>query len=150
MASRRWQPHVLVVDGSRPVLDLFHDLLVGEGYRVSLLTHPDADVEGIKRLGPDLIVLDLVFAGADSGWRLLEQLLWDEDTATIPIVVCSGAVHVVHRVADQLRDLGIPVVLKPFDVDELLRAVAGALACAGRAIAVGMPVGIDHAGSQAR
>lgn len=118
--------HVLAGDDSPVILQLFREILELEGYRVSL--SPEAlDVAAVKRVGPDLVILDHMLGdGEGSGWELLGQLRDDPATARLPIVVCTGAVHRVRENADLLARLGIEVVLKPFDIDRLVEAVNGA------------------------
>ena len=138
MSAWPLQPHGLAVDGSPAVLDLCRDLLAGVGYHVSLASYPDTDVAKVKRLGPDGIILDLVPGGRDTDWPFLQQLMGDRDTAGVPVIVCTGAIHLVRALADQLDEMGVSVELKPFDIDELLRAVGDALTRPGRRISPAM------------
>jgi CheY-like chemotaxis protein len=110
------------------VLALFRDLLEVEGYRVTLA--PDAlDLAAVKRVGPDLVILDrMLEEGAGSGWHLLDDLRRDPATAALPVVVCTGAVHRVRENAALLDQFGASLVLKPFDIDRLLRTIGDALA----------------------
>ena len=116
-------PHILAGDDSPEVLALFRDLLEGEGYRVTL--SPDAlDLATIKRLSPDLVIFDhMIEEGPGSGWHLLQALRQDPATATLPIVVCTGAVQRVRENAALLQRLRARLVLKPFDIDRLLQAI---------------------------
>jgi len=116
-------PHILAGDDSPEVLALYRDLLEGEGYRVTL-SPDDLDLAMIKRLSPDLVILDhMIEDGPGSGWDLLRALRQDPSTATLPIVVCTGAVQRVRENAALLHRLRARLVLKPFDIDRLLRAI---------------------------
>ena len=118
--------HILAGDDSPVILDLFREILEAEGYRVSLSTEA-LDLDRVKRVEPDLVILDhMLGEGEGSGWQLLQQLRRDPETAELPIVVCTGAVHRVRENEALLRDLGIGVVFKPFDIDRLLEVVNGA------------------------
>ena len=44
-------------------------------------------------------------------------------TSAIPLLVCTAAVGDVQERAAALADAGVPVLLKPFDIDELLNRV---------------------------
>ena len=122
MPSRPPQ-HVLAGDDSPEILELFRDILESEGYRVSLSAEP-LNLDQVKRAAPDLVILDhMIGDGEGSGWRLLEDLRGNPDTATLPVVVCTGAVHRVRENEALLEQLGVQVVLKPFDIDRLLEAV---------------------------
>lgn len=115
--------HILAGDDSPAILDLLREILEAEGHRVSVST--DAlDLPTIKRVDPDVVVLDhMVDDGDRSGWRLIQQIRDDPQTAALPIVVCTGAVHRVRQQASLLERLGVDVVLKPFDIDHLVATV---------------------------
>ena len=121
-------PHVLVINDERDNLFLFRELLEEEGYRVSTLTYPMAEVGDLVILGPDLLILDMVFGGEDRGWQFLQQLRLDRRTAALPVLVCTAAVRLVRDVREYLERMGIGVVLKPFDIDPFLEEVKRHLA----------------------
>ena len=118
--------HILAGDDSPEILELFRDILEAEGYRVSV-TSASLDVDQVKRLAPDLVILDhMILDGEGSGWQLLQALRRDPTTAGLPVVVCTGAVQRVRENQALLDRLGACVVFKPFDIDRLLEAVSGA------------------------
>lgn len=122
--------HILVVNDSQEILDLFREILEEEGYRVSLSTFAFRDLEEIIRLQPDLIILDFMIGGEDYGWQLLQKVRMSRATAAIPIVVCTAAVQLVRHLEGHLKEKRVGIVLKPFDIDDLLREVDVALAAA--------------------
>ena len=117
-------PHVVVINDEEDLLALFRELLEGEGYRVSTLTYPTADLADLQILGPDLIILDMLFGGEDRGWQFLQHLRLTRATAQLPVIVCTAAVRLVREAQDYLTDMGIGVILKPFDIDPFLAEVA--------------------------
>lgn len=121
------QRHILVIDGSQALLDLFRDLLAGEGYRVSTQTDLDRDLAAITRLAPDLIILDYLCRTEDQGWPLLRQLRANHETQTIPVILCTGVLDEVEGLGEHLTEFGVRVVLKPFDLDHLLGVIRHAL-----------------------
>ena len=121
-------PHVVVINDEQDMLDLFRDMLEEEGYRVSTLTYPMADLGDLQILAPDLIVLDMLFGGEDRGWQYLQWIRMTRATATLPIIVCTAAVRLVRDAHDYLTRMGIGVVLKPFDIDPFLDEVRRRLA----------------------
>ena len=127
MAITAAQRHILVINDSPAILDLFRDLLEGEGYRVSL-SFVAVDLAKIKRIAPDLIVLDFMFGGEHRGLELLQKLRMDRGTAPIPVVVCSAAIAAIRQMEGHLLGKGTGLVLKPFDVDELLAEIGHAWA----------------------
>ncbi len=57
-------------------------------------------------------------------FALLDQLAANPATAALPVVLCSGAARELEQAADRLAHPHLAVVLKPFDIDELLAVVA--------------------------
>jgi CheY-like chemotaxis protein len=119
--------HVLVIDDDPAVLALFRELLEEEGFQVSIHSSIDRNLEEIKMFAPDLIVLDYLWAYEDACWSLLQMLRNDPATTALPILLCTGAVHKVGVHQNQLAAMDIGVVLKPFNIDELVMAIRGAL-----------------------
>lgn len=75
---------------------------------------------------PDLVLLDRQLPGVD-GLVVLRQLRNDPATARIPVVVVSAEAAPAN-VAALLDAGGADSVVKPFDVNGLLRVIADALA----------------------
>ena len=120
-------PHILAINNDPDVLALFRDLLEEEGFQVSTQPYVDRDLAQIKALAPALIVLDYMWANEDASWSLLQMLRMDPVTATIPVVLCTGAVREVEALADHLLTMGVSVILKPFNIDQLVEAIRGQL-----------------------
>lgn len=135
---RRDQPHVLAVDDDAPLGELFRELLAGEGYRVTVAAVPPSTAE-VARLRPDLLLLDLRLGGPEDGWQVIARLAGDPATASVPVVVCSADIEELGRRRAYLTTREIGVVLKPFDLDDLLTAVRRGLARDGCRDAWGGP-----------
>jgi CheY-like chemotaxis protein len=75
-------------------------------------------------LEPSLVIIDLAIH-LQAGWDLLEQLHAAVVTNDIPVFVVSTDPEYLERVqADGARYGGQRFVSKPFDIDDLLGAVA--------------------------
>ena len=140
-AANGHHPHILVIDNDAMVLELFRDLLEDEGYQVSLQSTADRDLGVVGHLAPDLIILEDLWADEDHGWSSLEMLRMDPGTATIPFVLCTGAVTEVVALQPHLEEMGIRIVIKPFHLDQLLAVIADALAPAGEPAAASVSSG---------
>lgn len=123
----RAAPHVVVINDEQDMLSLFRDLLEGEGYQVSTLTYPTAEISDLLVLAPDLVVVDMLFGGEDRGWQFVQRLRLDRQAARVPVVVCTAAVRLVRDVQEYLARMDIGVVLKPFDIDPFLAEVRARL-----------------------
>ena len=123
------QPHILIVNDTQELLDIMKELLEGEGYRVTT-SIALLNLDKVKTLAPDVIVQDLLFAGTQElGWKFLHLSQLDPEVARIPFFLCTAAVGTVRdpAMAAQLERLGIRVVLKPFDLEQLLQVLAEVL-----------------------
>ncbi|MDQ4044864.1 MAG: response regulator, partial [Chloroflexota bacterium] len=112
--------HILVVNDTKEILELFRELLEDEGYRVSLSSYAVNDLDEVVELAPDLAILDFIIGGEDQGWQMLQKMRMDRRTAEIPIIVCTAARNLVREIEGHLLSKNIGIVLKPFDIDELV------------------------------
>jgi CheY-like chemotaxis protein len=118
--------HVLVVDDERVILDIFRELLADEGCDVTGLGSPPSCDE-IVCLAPDAIILDLVFGGCVTGLGLLRALRGNPKTASIPIIVCTALANPGVATALAASETPVPVLPKPFDLDDAIAAIRMAL-----------------------
>jgi CheY-like chemotaxis protein len=124
-SKRSAAPRIVVVENDPVLLSLLEELLTAEGYTVFPHSRAADAHLLVRNVRPDAVMLDLHLAGepdADtSGWRVLDRLVLDPETRDIPVVVASGAVDAIqaHRPA-LLPEHGVRVLLKPYDLDQLL------------------------------
>jgi CheY-like chemotaxis protein len=120
-AGRR--PLLLVVDDELSVRDLVALVLEDAGYAIVVAGDGLEAIAAIEQRRPDLIVLDLMMPRLD-GIGVVRWLRAQDLWPAVPVVIVSAGADVA-RVA---RDFGLRYHLpKPFDLDELLDIVAGAL-----------------------
>lgn len=82
---------ILVVDDEQRIVDLLYKFLSNEGFTVSTATDGGCCLKLAKELIPDLIVLDINMPGMD-GCDVVNELLKDEKTKSIPVIFLTGAV----------------------------------------------------------
>jgi CheY-like chemotaxis protein len=111
---------VLVVEDSQVIRRVLTLLLEGEGYRVVATDRGREAVTLAREQRPDVVTLDLALADAD-GRETLRQLKQDPVTQHIPIVVLSAFVQALSPAE---RWYAADIILKPFDVDDLLRRLS--------------------------
>lgn len=119
--------HILVINDDPAILGLFEDLLGEEGYDVTIDKFGRQTgelLESIRTLKPDLVIMDFLIGHEDSGWQLLQVAKMDRETRDIPVIVCTGAVKQVTELSQHLDEMGVHVVLKPFDIDHLLEIIS--------------------------
>ncbi|MGN6031513.1 MAG: response regulator [Thermomicrobiales bacterium] len=119
--------HIVAINHAPEVLALLDDLLTEEGYRVTTRSHLDRDLQDLHDLEPDLIVIDYMWPTEDDNWALLQLIRLDPVIKAIPIILCTGAVAETRSMAEHLAQMQVHVVWKPFNLDDLLKAITGAL-----------------------
>ena len=117
------RPHVLVLDHAPELLDLLREIFEDAGYRVTLRRMDEVGPDAVTACDPDVLVTDLVARDGTPDLRRVRWLRSDPQTAGLPIVVCTGAIPFVRERSDELADLGVKVVPKPFDIDHLVAVV---------------------------
>ena len=118
--------HILVINDTVAILELFTALLEDEGYQVStdmFSIEMGVMLERVKADPPDLIVLDFIIGDEAKGWQFLELLKLDPATRVLPLIVCTAAVAKVEELQTHLAQMQVGVVLKPFDIDHLLAEI---------------------------
>ena len=108
---------VLVIDDESPIRLLCRVNLEAEGMDVLEAADGPSGLEKARAERPDVILLDVMMPGLD-GWRVAEELLDDERTATIPIVFLTARAELRDR-ARGIDLGGVDYVTKPFNPVEL-------------------------------
>jgi two-component system, cell cycle response regulator DivK len=116
---------VLVVDGSVGDRELFAEYLEYRGCAVSVSVVPSTASGDVRRLRPDVIVLDLDLPQV-TGWNILRDLRRDPATRDVPVVGLSRQATDAKRA--EARALGAALLAKPCEPDALYLAVSKAAA----------------------
>jgi CheY-like chemotaxis protein len=109
---------VLVADDEPPILDLVGEVLTAAGYEVRLATDGLDALDQAMTTHPDLVLTDFKMPNLD-GLGLAARLR--ERDQSLPILLMSAA-------PPSITSPGIGVIRKPFDIPQLVTAVANALA----------------------
>jgi len=109
---------ILVVEDDPALRHLLQMTLELEGFAVTTAaTGPDAVAQATSH-HPAVMLLDLELPGLD-GWGVIHAL--DARQVTPPVVLVTGSERRGIRAAARQR--GVPVVGKPFAIDDVLAAV---------------------------
>src|SRR6476469_8941757 len=115
--------HILVVNDTQEILDLFRMILEDEGYQVTALGFAVEDLRKIIDIAPDLVILDLVFDREYVGWQTLQNMKKHRATEKVPVLICTAEIRKAQEIQGYLTEKGVGLLLKPFDIDELLNQV---------------------------
>lgn len=120
--------HILVVNDTEEIIELFRDILEGMGHRVTATSYAPQNLSEILKINPDLVIMDLMLGGEKHGWQLAQKMRMSRETEQIPIIICTAASDQIREQEGWLTAQAIKVVLKPFGIEDLERAVDKALA----------------------
>lgn len=126
--SKSESRHILVVNDTEEILDLFRDIIEGLGHRMTAWSFSPDDLAKVTEIEPDLVILDLMLGPTElQGWALLQKLRMSPPTEDVPVIVCTAATTWVREQEGWLAANAVKVVLKPFKVDHLEHAIRQAL-----------------------
>ncbi|MDQ4034506.1 MAG: response regulator [Chloroflexota bacterium] len=124
---------VLVVNDTQEILELFDDILSGLGLDVVRMTYAPRELDRVREVKADLVILDLIFGEREVlGWQLLQKIRMDRSLETLPVVVCSAALDRINELQGYLTEQNVVVIVKPFNVAQLEEAVLRALRAGDR------------------
>ena len=110
------RPCILVVDDDPDLMAFLFSVLIDEGFSIMAASHGQQALDLLERgLRPHVILIDLLLPRV-SGVDVLTHIRADRELRTIPRIVMTGSSQRAGIVADA-------VFAKPFDHDELLRAI---------------------------
>jgi CheY-like chemotaxis protein len=129
--------NILVIDDDVQLVDSVETLLTSVGYQVSHAYQSKKGVEMAKKTRPDLILLDIMFAGppGPDGIELSRQLNQDPDLEGVPVIILSGVRRVLDypiKIFPDERWMPVKAFLeKPIKPDKLLAEIDKVLGARG-------------------
>lgn len=112
---------VVVVEDDRPIGELLASIINDEeGYVALHVTRPAEALETLKRVQPDLLVLDVGLPGMN-GIELYDRIRQIDRLRRVPVVF-ETAVADEHRKDFERRGIDA-VIEKPFDLNDIVRYV---------------------------
>ncbi len=113
---------VVCVEDEPEIIDLIRLILGRKGFDLTGATGGLEGLEAIRRIKPDLVLLDLMMPDMD-GWEVYQQMKADPDLKHIPVIVVTAKAQSIDKI------LGLHIakvddyVTKPFGPQELLQSV---------------------------
>ena len=123
--------HIVVINHSPDLLEMFQDLLEYAGYRVTTHRFAPQTVAQVAQAQPAVLIVDYPGIQEPEAWALIEQLHQDATTRHIPLVVSTTSPTLERDHGAWLAAHQIPILPKPFGMDTLVDLVAR-LCCPSR------------------
>ena len=111
-------PTVLVVDDDADVREMLELFLTHSGFEIRSAANGAQALERMREKRPCVVLLDLMMP-VMTGWQFRERQLEDPALASVPVVVITAAYD--HKSVG--RQLGLPCLSKPVDLEELVTIV---------------------------
>ncbi|HLF27444.1 MAG TPA: response regulator [Anaerolineae bacterium] len=113
---------VVCIEDEPEMIDLVKLILGRKGFDLTGAMGGREGLEAIRRVKPDLVLLDLMMPDMD-GWEVYQQMKADVEMQKIPVIVVTAKAQSIDKV------LGLHIakvddyVTKPFGPQELLQSV---------------------------
>ena len=89
MIFKKNRGHILVIDDEEDIRELLKFNLEKEGYSVSSVATGEEALDSVRKLFPDLIILDLMLPGID-GLEVCKKIKSDEELRHIPVLMLTA------------------------------------------------------------
>lgn len=113
---------VLIVDDVPQNLAMLADALDDAGYTVIVATSGEGALDRLRRVTPDVILLDAVMPGLD-GFETCRRIKTEPATSAIPVIFMTGLSETQH-VVQGFAAGGTDYVTKPIRIEETLARIA--------------------------
>jgi two-component system, chemotaxis family, chemotaxis protein CheY len=113
---------ILIIEDEKILLDLLKKKLTDENYEVSIARDGEEGLRVMKKIKPDLVLLDIVMPKMD-GFGVMEAMIKDKKLKNIPVVIVSNSGQSVEL--DRAQRLGAKdwLVKTEFDPLEVVKKV---------------------------
>ena len=116
---------ILIAEDEPSILESLDFILRRAGWSISSVTDGDAVLDGVRRLRPRMLVLDVMLPKR-SGFDILKHLRADADTENLPVLILTAkGQQQDRRTAEELGANGF--VTKPYSNAEVVGAVRSLL-----------------------
>jgi len=113
----------MVINNSDDILAMFQKILTIDDQQVFTQLFLNSDLREVRRIKPDLVILDYYVGREGVGWEFLQLLRMEDATAEIPVLICTTDVQLAQEIGGYLATKQVSMLRKPFNSRELIAAV---------------------------
>jgi len=113
---------ILIVEDEDIIIELLQKKLIQEGYEVSTARDGEEGLKALRKIKPDIVLLDIVMP-KKSGYEVMEEMSKDPELKKIPIIIISNSGQPVEL--DKAKELGARdwLIKTEFDPNEVAEKV---------------------------
>jgi CheY-like chemotaxis protein len=113
---------ILLIEDEKIMIGLLEKKLTREGYDVSVAENGEEGLEMMRKLKPDIVLLDIIMPKM-GGFEVMEEMNKDPELKKIPIVIISNSGQPIEL--GKARELGARdwLIKTEFDPQEVLEKV---------------------------
>lgn len=115
---------IMIVDDVPDIVDMVKLMLQSEGFETMEATSGKDCLEKVRKVRPDLILLDLMMKPMD-GWQTLSKIKSDDKLKSIPVSVLSVVLLTPEIMKNRQIDDIEGYILKPFSKKNLIKEING-------------------------
>lgn len=113
--------HVLLIEDERNIVEAIKFILSREGWHVDTHAKGLDAIDAIRRVRPDVVVLDVMLPGK-SGHDILREMKADPDLAGLPVLMLTARGH--SRDRQMAEEAGVSCFMtKPFANADVVTAI---------------------------
>ncbi|MEA3293157.1 MAG: response regulator [Patescibacteria group bacterium] len=95
---------ILIIEDEDLLLNILEKKLSNKGYKVSVAVDGEEGLEKIRKVLPDLILLDILMPKKD-GFEVLDEMRRDETIKDIPVIIISNSGQYVE--IERIKKMGV-------------------------------------------
>lgn len=113
---------ILLIEDEEIMLELLQKKLTQEGYEVFVARDGEEGLKEMKKINPDLVLLDIIMP-KKGGFEVMEEMNKSSELKKIPVIVISNSGQPVEL--DRAKELGAKdwLIKTEFDPKEVLEKV---------------------------
>ena len=122
---------ILIVDDNEKELELYHDVLLMQGFDILTASNGEDGLRLAIENKPDLILLDVMMPKKDGG-KVSRDLLENDKTKNIPVIYLTSIITEEEVKGQHGVVSGRPIISKSSNREELLRRINEVLSDKGK------------------
>ena len=113
---------VVCIEDETEMIDLIKLILGRKGFELTGATEGEEGLRQIRRIKPNLVLLDLMMPGMD-GWEVYQQMKADPELKHIPVIIVTAKAQSIDKVLGLHIAKVADYITKPFGPQELIQSI---------------------------